>query len=243
MIPLSSVRYLLLQVRNPTDPIREQEVECFAWALACDRQQIRVCDLLEGGPAPTTLDTVDIVLVGGSGEYSTVAGGPWHTRTLDVFQRLYDQRKPMFASCWGFQALARALGGEVVHDPNQAELGSNEVFLTPAGKSDPVFGQLASPFRALMGHEDTVVSLPPDAIRLASTDLVPNQAYRIADRPMYATQFHPELRRETYLERVRIYPKYLRRITGLSFDEFARELRDVDETTKLLPGFVRTVLT
>ena len=34
------LRLLLLQIRNPGDPMREQEIDCFADAAGVDREQI-----------------------------------------------------------------------------------------------------------------------------------------------------------------------------------------------------------
>ena len=70
--------------------------------------------------------------------------------------------KPAFASCWGFQALARALGGEVVTDLVRAEVGTFEIQLTAAGRSDPLFGPLGERFLAQLGHQDVVTRLPAD---------------------------------------------------------------------------------
>ena len=133
------------------------------------------------------------------------------------------------------------MGGQVVNDPVQAELGAPEVILTEHGQADPVMGPCGKRFPALIGHEDCAVSLPGDAVSLAATELVEHQALRFVDRPIYATQFHPELRRETYLERVRQYPKYVRQITGLSMDEFADRLGDPPDTRGILTRFLQLI--
>ena len=36
-------------------------------------------------------------------------GGPWLPAALDAMVALHETGKPTFASCWGFQAMARAL--------------------------------------------------------------------------------------------------------------------------------------
>ena len=69
--------FLLLQVRNPDDAMREQEIACFARALKSEPRQIRVFDLLSGVPSVAQLDEVDVVLLGGSGDYSVAQGGEW----------------------------------------------------------------------------------------------------------------------------------------------------------------------
>ena len=80
-------------------------------------RQIQVYDLLSGVPALRQLNDVDVVLLGGSGDYSVAAGGDWLQPALETMRELYELGKPTFASCWGFQALAKALGGEVITEP------------------------------------------------------------------------------------------------------------------------------
>lgn len=239
---MAQYRYLLLQIRNAEDPMRHQEVGCFAQALGCDRSDITPWDLLRDGPSNDTLSEFDAVFVGGSGEYSVEKGGPWLPSALDSMKRIANSGKPMFASCWGFQALARALGGEVVHQHRFAELGTKEITLTPAGQTDPVFAVAGRQFRAHSGHEDTVLRLPSEAILLASSQRVANQALKLQDRPVYATQFHPELRLEAYLARLEAYPRYVTQITGLSGEEFAAQCVQTPESNKLLGQFLREVV-
>jgi GMP synthase (glutamine-hydrolysing) len=236
------IRYLLLQMRNADDPMRTQEVGSFARALDCSPRRIGVFDLLTGVPTRRELDAVDMVLLGGSGDYSVAAGGPWLEPALEAMRELYDWRKPTFASCWGFQAMARALGGEVVTDLSRAELGTHAVRLTEAGKRDPVFGPLAQPFGAVMGHQDIVTRPPEEAVVLASTDRVKNQAFTFRGRPIYCTQFHPELDRQGLLERLNAYPSYVQKIAGVSLEEFAATSMDAPQTESLLLRFVSEVL-
>ncbi len=203
--------------------MRLQEVGCFARAFGCDGRQIQVFDLLSGVPSLTHLSNFDVVVLGGSGDYSVAEGGLWLPAALETMRELYSTSKPTFASCWGFQAMAKAMGGEVVTDISRAELGAVLVHLTEAGKADPLFGELDDHFLAPMGHQDIVVRLPADAILLASSDTVENQAFRFANKPIYCTQFHPELDRMAFLERVEAYSQYVERIAGLSLEEFARQ--------------------
>ena len=122
--------------------MRRHEVVCFANALRCDPEQIKVVDLMTNPPGSADLARVDVVLLGGSGDYSVARGGPWLAAALDAMVGLYETSKPTFASCWGFQAMARALGGEVVTDHARAEVGVTWLTLTEAGRNDPVFGPL-----------------------------------------------------------------------------------------------------
>ena len=240
-----TVRYLLLQVRDADDPMAGHEVECFARALGCEPQQIREFDLIAGRPTETELDAVDIVLLGGSGDYCVSSGGAWLEPALDAMRQLHGSSKPTFASCWGFQAMAQALGGHVIADPSRAEVGTHDVFLTDQGRADPLFGALAEAgehFPAQMGHEDVVDRLPDGAVLLAKTR-VSNQAFHFPGKPIYCTQFHPELDRETLLDRLRIYPTYIERITGMPYDEFVeKQTGESSHTDALLWRFVKLVM-
>lgn len=235
------LRYLLLQVRNADDPMREQEVSCFARALRCKRQQIAVADMLSARPSPAQLEKVDVILVGGSGDYSATGAGAWLDRTLDLLREIHAQSKPAFASCWGFQAMARALGGQVIHDLPHAELGTIELTLTDEGEQDPVFGPLGKKFYAQAGHEDHVIVLPPGATLLASSARVEHQAYRCEGKPIYCTQFHPELNLGEVLRRLEAYPQYVERIAQVPFETFAVRCRETPEADLLLPRFIEHI--
>jgi len=238
-----TVRYLLLQIRNNDDAMRGHEVGCFARALRTTANRVDVFDLLTGVPSRTQLDTADVVVLGGSGDYSVAAGGDWLEPALDAMRELHGGSKPTFASCWGFQAMARALGGAVVTDPSRAELGTLEIALTDAGRTDAVFGGLPDPFRAVMGHQDIVDTLPEGAVLLASTDRVTNQAFCFSDKPIYCTQFHPELTAGDLLTRLRAYPSYVETIAGVDIDTFAAGCTATLGAEALLPRFVELVLT
>jgi GMP synthase (glutamine-hydrolysing) len=219
----TNYRFLLLQVRNHDDPMREQEVDCFARMLHCSRQQIEVFDLLGGAPTVDQLRQFDCVLLGGSGDYSVAQGGTWLEAALFAMRELFELNMPTFASCWGFQAMARALGGKVVTDLERAELGTVTVRTTAAGQADELFSALGNEFTAQMGHQDIVDRLPAEAMLLASTDQVENQAFCFPGKPIYCTQFHPELDRQALVARLRTYPQYVRNIAGQSLAEFEQQ--------------------
>ena len=239
---MQDLRFLLLQIRDSDDPIRHQEVGCFAKALGCESEQIVPFDLLNSFPTQDQLEPFDAVLVGGSGNYSAASESTWLDSTLEGFRSLVQQRKPTFASCWGFQAIARALGGTCIHDPPHAELGTITLQLSEAGCCDQVFGDLDNPFLGIAGHEDHVITLPPDAQLLASSQLVKNQAFKVADAPVYCTQFHPELDLQTFIDRVAAYPQYVERIAGTTIEELAQNCHDTPNTRKLLPRFAKLVV-
>lgn len=235
-------RFLLLQVRDPNDPMRQQEVGCFARAFDCREDQIEVFNLIQRAPTADDLRPFDIVLLGGSGDYSVAEGGPWLDAALFAMRELYHLEMPTFASCWGFQAMALALGGKVVTDPSRAELGTLTIGITAAGLVDPLFTGLGTEFAAQMGHQDIVDQLPTGACLLASTEKVQNQAFCFPGKLIYCTQFHPELDRQGLVTRLQTYPKYVERIANLSVAEFVAEhCQETPEANSLLPRFLELV--
>lgn len=244
----ANLRFLLLQVRNSDDPMRQHEVDSFARVLQCPPKNIGVFDLLGSALTRESLRGIDMLLLGGSGHYSAATppdpplakGGipEWLVRALDSLRLVHDNNRPTFASCWGFQAMACAMGGTVIKDLERAEVGTHRIFLTSDGRADPVFGPLGESFLGQMGHEDHVVELPANATLLAYSDKVAHQAYRFDDAPIYCTQFHPELTRDDLLIRVENYPEYIERIAGLPPERFVEMVEDTSPSEGILTRFV-----
>jgi GMP synthase (glutamine-hydrolysing) len=240
--PMSGPRFTLFQARKPDDPMREHEIACFARALAVPEDRVAAVDLLAADLDRAILDATDAFLFGGSGDYSVVGEAPWLDHALEVVRTVHDCGKPTFASCWGFQVLARAMGGRVIHDASRAELGTYDLLVTEEGERDPVFGPLAPRFLAQVGHEDHVVELPPNTTLLASSELTPHQAYRFDDAPIYCTQFHPELRLADLRVRIAAYPRYLETLPGITRASLEESLAETPGSESLLTRFVELVM-
>lgn len=239
---MADFRFLLLQIRNPGDPVRKHEVECFARAIGCDVDAILPHDLITSVPTAESLMAADAVLIGGSGDYSVVDGGDWFEDAVKLIQRLYEMGKPLFASCWGFQAIAKALGGVVVTDPKRAEVGTFELVMATDGAKDPVFSPLGTRFAVQLGHQDIVEQLPTSAMLLCSSRKVKNQAFTFPGKPIYATQFHPEFSKQDFIDRLNAYPEYVQKYTGLEFNKFVETCRETSAAQLILRRFVDSCL-
>lgn len=192
-------RDLLISLRDPSDPMAQQELRCFR-----DTTGLPELELLHASVAPLDdrlLDEARMFFFGGSGAYSVLDPHPWVRQMLDFLVRVVDHKTPAWASCFGFQGLSLALGGEVNRDDARQELGSFPIDLTAAAADDPLFGPLPPTFHAQLGHHDHVDRLPSGVTLLATGRTIRNQAFKVNNAPFWATQFHPELNKTTTFER------------------------------------------
>lgn len=183
----------------------------------------------------------DLILVGGSGDYGCVDNKePWFVTFCRVLTSIVESDTPMFCSCFGHQALAAAMGGEVIKDKSRAELGTLEVTLNQQGRIDPLLGALEDRFLAQFGHNDQVSRLPVGAVNMASTPRCPVQSYKIPGKMIYATQFHPELSHWENRQRAERYLKVYD--PTLATPEMLETLfRPSEPSSTLLPRFVEMV--
>lgn len=240
------MKVLLYQARDAGDVMREHEESCFASKLArwesAETLTLDVFNLVTEAPAGQSLwHGYDLVLVGGSGKYGCVGNdSPWYSEFLETLRQIVAAGKPLFCSCFGHQALAVALGGEVMCDRANAELGTHMVSLTEAGAGDELFAGFPEQFEAQLGHNDRVTQLPVGATCLASTPPCPIQSYRLDGKMVYATQFHPELSHLENQERAMGYLQVYD-VEMTQPEKLATMFRSSDQASGLLSRFLTMV--
>jgi len=237
------LKILLLQARDVGDPVRQEERRSFAEKAGLELDQIETHDLLTGPPGPCTLDKYDALMVGGSGDfYVSDRSLPKLGPSMDFLAEVADKGFPMFASCFGFQMLVQALGGQIVYGADTTEVGTFEIRLTEAGRKDELTRVLPEVFAAQLGHKDRAEILPPGVVHLASSELNRYQAFRLPDRPIWATQFHPELDART--NRMR-FDRYLDGYAAVMSEQerqsTVERFFESPETSVLLPRFLEIV--
>lgn len=237
------LRLLLLQAREADDPMRDHERECFVDRLGLRHDQVHTHNLVTHELRYSEVKRYDALLMGGSGEFLVSKGDqPNFEPLLDLLREIVDEGHPMFATCYGFQAMVHAVGGRVIHDPEQVEVGTFDLQLTEAGRRDELLGELPPQFKAQQGHKDRAEHLPPNLLHLAYSERCPHQALRVKDKPIWAVQFHPELdehgNRSRYVHYLEHYAPHL------TPEEVERELECFDhspEASSLLSRFLRLV--
>jgi GMP synthase-like glutamine amidotransferase len=128
--------------------------------------------------------------------------------------------------CLGVQLLAASLGGEI-RPSEPPEVGLLPVELTDEGRRDPLFAGLDDTLVSLQWHGDTF-ELPEGSVRLARSELVPNQAFRFGERA-YGVQFHLEVTAEMAREWANV-PAYRQSLAeNLGEERGAAFLREVEQ--------------
>lgn len=149
-------------------------------------------DFCRGDPLAPDL----LVILGGSvGVYEDEAYPFLAAERAFIATRLAKKR-PTLGVCLGAQLIAAALGARVFATGFK-EIGFSELVLTEAGKTSPL-RHLAG-VAVLHWHGDTY-TLPQDAINLAASALVEQQAFSIG-HSVLGLQFHPEAETDERLER------------------------------------------
>ncbi len=96
--------------------------------------------------------------------------------------------------CLGAQMIAHALGARVYAGGTQ-EVGWYKVDISPEGMKDPVLSAISvnnEPYAEVFQWHGDTFDLPPDAVRISSSEVYQNQAFRYKDN-VYALQFHIEV--------------------------------------------------
>ena len=122
-----------------------------------------------------------------------LSGGPASVYAPDapaVDPALLTTGVPTFGICYGFQAMAAALGGTVEHTGN-AEFGGTPLEVVSGDST--LFHGLPREQGVWMSHNDAVSEAPPGFTVVARTRDTPVAAFEAVDRGLAGVQFHPEV--------------------------------------------------
>ena len=144
-----------------------------------------------------------------------LSGGPqsvYAPGAPQVDPALFTTGIPTFGMCYGFQAMAAALGGEV------RRTGLSEFGRTPVhvGEGGELLGDLPPNFSAWMSHGDSVYAPPPGFLCLATSDGSPVAAFEDLTRGLAGVQWHPEVGHSEFGQVV--LETFLVKIAGCSQD-------------------------
>ena len=124
-----------------------------------------------------------------------LSGGPASVYAEDapsVDPEIFELGIPVLGFCYGQQIMAVTLGGTVGHT-EVGEYGAAALRRCDEGAS-LLYGETPVEQTVWMSHRDAVAEVPEGFVVTASTDVCPVASMECAERRLYATQFHPEVR-------------------------------------------------
>ncbi len=131
-----------------------------------------------------------------------LSGGPssvYAEGAPQVDPELFAHDLPVFGICYGFQAMAQALGGTVQHT-GLSEFGRTRLSVTDP--STRLFAGLPEQLSVWMSHGDSVSAAPPGFAVTATSAGAPVAAFEDAGRRLAGVQFHPEVLHTEHGQRV-----------------------------------------
>ncbi len=188
--PMKSIAILLATDRKadsvagfPDDSVRFMDL----LRLASDAWKFTVIAVHDNDIPASILEHDGVIITGSS--CSVNAQYPWLERLFTVIREAHTQQTPLFGCCFGHQAIAKALGGEVSANPfgwsagtEVTEIVRNESWLPAPGSS----------IRLYSAHREQVVRLPCGARVVGTNARCPIAAMAIG-KTIFTTQYHPEM--------------------------------------------------
>ncbi len=237
------LKILLMQIRDDEQTRLEEFAEFVRYGELAP-SQIDVLDVFQTPSfTPDCLAGYDALFVGGSSDASVTQPDryPFVAPAKQLLLACLERRLPVFASCFGFQVAVEALGGKVVEDKANMEMGTYPLWLTEAAAHDRLFHDVPNGFWAVSGHKERAIVMPDNAILLAYSDRCPYHAFKLVDAPFYGFQFHPEVDRDDLSQRITRYQsRYLD--SHDSLNQILQTLQDTPIANQLIHKFIDRIL-
>jgi GMP synthase (glutamine-hydrolysing) len=142
-----------------------------------------------------------------------LSGGPssiYEEGAPQVDPKLFDAGVPVFGICYGFQAMAVALGGTAEHTGTR-EYGRTELGVTEGGGK--LHDDLPGHHPVWMSHGDCVTKAPEGFTVTATSDGAPVAAFEDTTRRFAGVQYHPEVGHSPHGQEV--LRRFLHEIAGV----------------------------
>jgi GMP synthase-like glutamine amidotransferase len=185
---------------------------------------------------PERLDGVDgLIMLGGGLMPDDDEAAPWLPSERGLAAQAIDEDLPTLGIFLGGQLLAHVAGGSVAAKTGPVERGATMITPSSEGGEDPVISALGQGAPMIENHEDMITSIPPQAVLLASSEAITNQAFRLG-RNVRGVQFHPE----TGAEHLAKWDDAAMREQGIDLAHLIDEAQEADAAnTEAARGMVR----
>ncbi len=237
MSEINKKKQNILIVQYRTDISEGHEQKCFKQMLG-DEADITFINATKGHLSEgygLNLGSFDRVILGGSGEFYLSRKDGFDSfvpDTMRFIDKIISKNIPMLGICFGYQLIGMYIGGKVVHDEITAEGGTYDIYkYKNPNNEDKIFLSLPDVFKGFLVHKDSLTDIPKDKVDVYfRSDKTENVFFRVKGTKIWASLIHPELTRETFLERVAMFNDY-------ASDEDKEKITDAPEAEKILYSF------
>ncbi|WP_133130070.1 type 1 glutamine amidotransferase [Legionella yabuuchiae] len=201
------LKVLLLQIREDEETMLEEFYEFVQFSELHEEQFTKLNTFKMVHFPPSIIDDYDVLFVGGSSDASVlnVEDFLFVPHCKQLIRYCFDKNIPVLASYFGFQIAMEELGGKVILDKENMEMGVYSIQLYPDAKDDPLLYDYPEHFWAVSGHKERASSIPSSCIHLASSEQCPYHIVKFIDKPIYCFQFHPEVDKKDLITRITRY--------------------------------------
>ncbi len=170
------------------------------------------------GQFPAHLDDCDGYVIGGS-PASVNDTAEWIQTLFTLIRELSTMRRPVVGCCFGHQAIAKALGGEVGKNPGgwgfgvahtRFEIGQD--WMQPAVKDMKLYA----------AHSEQVTQLPAGATKIGGSEFCPIGSF-VVGRHIMTTEYHPEMTDGFFVGLTHAFEKYIGHDVAVKAREQAKD--------------------
>jgi len=159
-----------------------------------------------------------------------------YNNTEEIKRQIYFMRecqnkiKKILAICWGMQVAVKAVGGEVKKSSSGFHIGiANDIEINEQGLIHPLYKSKKKLFNSPAFNFDEVVTLPENAVCLASNKINKIQSIYMKKNhsEIWGLQYHPEI---TYGKMIKLIN--FRKDRLINFRKAFNNERDIDDHIK-----------
>jgi len=228
----------LIKTGGTIPEIRQQHGDFENWfAEGLGVPGVQQVDVFRNQPLPSLDETAGIVITGSAAMVSHRED--WSEETAQWLKQAVLAGLPVLGVCYGHQLLAQALGGKVGPNPNGRQMGTVLTKSLDSATSDPLLGHLPPEYYSQTSHSESVLELPSNAERLATSPLDDNFAIRFAEKA-WGVQYHPEFSGPVMSKYIQYRSDALRK-EGLDPEELLAKVTETKQALSVLQKFADLV--
>ena len=185
-------------------------------------------------------------LIWGGSSLNIYNDTPEIRRQISFMKECFKSVKKILAICWGMQVAVTAAGGEVKKGAKGSHIGiASNVELTTEGLNNSLYKDKKKKFNTPAFNFDEVVTIPTDAIHLASNKINKIQGlnFKTGVSEIWGLQYHPEITYQKMVDIIKFRKDMLikKRNKFKNEEEIKNHINFIEEEIKISEKDSRTL--